>query len=237
MNSKKYENKYFSVLGDSISTLEGYSEPKGAEYYDLPHKRLADVFAVSDTWWGRVIESLGGKLLCNNSVSGSTVCWDEAYEKAYYGCSDERTSALSLGGINPDVIMVFLGINDWGWALPISRKRTGQVLDETKPKTFLDAYGKMLEKLKGNYPNAEIWCLTLPISRCSAMQDFQFPYCYRGRHIGEYSKAIRACATEYGCRVIDLDEKAPHDTLDGFHPNFDGMKALADAVLAELEKE
>ena len=161
-----YTNKYFSILGDSISTLEGYSEPKGAEFYELSYKLASGVFTLSDTWWGQVIDRLGGKLLRNNSISGSTVCWHPSYEIPSYGCSDERTSSLGKEGLNPDVIMVFLGVNDWGAGLPIRSHNTLQAETEN-PADFLSAYQKMLQKLKRNYPNAEIWCLTLPVSRCA----------------------------------------------------------------------
>ena len=227
-----YTNKYFSVLGDSISTLEGYSEPKEAAFYELSYKLASGVLTPLDTWWGRVIERLGGKLLRNNSISGSTVCWHPSYEIPSYGCSEERTSSLGEEGLHPDVIMVFLGINDWGAGLPV---RSYNPLQSEAPATFLCAYQKMLQKLKRNYPNAEIWCLTLPVSRCEGME--AFPYYYGGRHIAEYCDAIQEAAKEYGCRVIDLyTGKEPHDTIDGFHPNAKGMAILADGVLSALDK-
>ena len=58
-----YQNKYFSILGDSISTLEGYSQPREAAFYSGERKLKSGVFTPSDTWWGQVIERLGGQLL------------------------------------------------------------------------------------------------------------------------------------------------------------------------------
>ena len=231
-----YKDKYFSILGDSISTFEGYSEPVNAEYYNREYKICSGVLTLSDTWWGQVIDRLGGKLLRNNSISGSTVCWHPAYEVPSYGCSDERTSALDKEGVAPDVIMVFLGTNDWGAGLSVT-SASGAKGEESNLTIFSNAYRKMLERLKGNYPNAEIWCLTLPISRCLAMKNFEFPYYYGGRHIAEYCAAIEGNAKAYGCRVIDLYHYGtPHDTLDGFHPNVSGMKTLADGVMSALKK-
>ena len=69
-----YQNKLFSVLGDSISTLWGYSVPDYAAYYDLSNALAADILSKADTWWGDVIEYLGAELLVNNSFGGSTVC-------------------------------------------------------------------------------------------------------------------------------------------------------------------
>ena len=41
-----YKNKLFSVLGDSVSTLEGYSVPESAVYYDT--KESANRSAVDE---------------------------------------------------------------------------------------------------------------------------------------------------------------------------------------------
>ena len=96
----------------------------------------------------------------------------------------------------------------------------------------------MLTKLKRNYPNAEIWCLTLPISRCSTRENFEFPYYYGGRNILEYNEAIRACGAQFNCRIIDLEQNEERfDTMDGFHPNVSGMETIANGVLSQLSKE
>ena len=227
MNVNDYKNKYFSILGDSISTLDGYSQPKGGVYYDTARKLSLGVATSVDTWWGQVIERLQGKLLVNNSWSGSTVCWSPAYEIPAYACSDERTSALDKEGTAPDVIIIYMGVNDWGTGRQVL---PNQNANDTS--VFLTAYQEMLKKLKINYPQAEIWCLTLPISRCSAKANFEFPYYYNGEHIDSYCQAIRESAETYGCRVVDLFKNCePYDTVDGFHPNASGMQTIAKAVL------
>lgn len=233
MAALDYKNKLFSVLGDSISTLEGYSVPKGAEFYEGMNKFMADVFSPKNTWWGQVISRLGGELLINNSFSGSIVCEIPKCEIPSYGCSDERTSALHRGGALPDVIMIFMGINDWGCGIAPTEKyranaRNGLVFERD--------YARMLEKLKKNYPSAELWCFTLPVSACRKSGSFEFPYYCGGYHIAEYCEAIRACAEKYECRVIDLYKAAEmHDTIDGFHPNARGMKTLAENVVNALD--
>ena len=232
--SKDYRKKFFSVLGDSISTLEGYSVPKSAVYYDTAHKVASGVLTPLDTWWGQVIDEFGGELLINNSFSGSTVCWHPSFEIQSYSCSDERTASLDKESILPDVIMIYMGTNDWGNGFRVfCDERCDPVADNLV--IFFSAYQQMLKKLKTNYPNAEIWCLTLPISQCSTKKNFAFPYYYGGRNISEYCEAIRLCASEYGCRVIDLYNTAdPYDTLDGFHPTASGMKTIASAVVNEV---
>ncbi len=234
MNTQdRYQNKLFSVLGDSISTLAGYSEPGDAAYYDGMRKFEANVFLPEDTWWGQVVKRVGGEILVNNSISGSMVCKHRRCEVPSYGCSDERTSALGQNGLTPDVIMIFMGTNDWGGSM----KPTPSVkAHETDLAIFSVAYQRMLDNLHRNYPEAELWCFTLAVSTCTSKEDFAFPYRYAGRHIEEYCAVIRSCAETYGCRVIDMYETAaPYDTIDGFHPNADGMKTLADAVISQLQ--
>ena len=229
----RYENKYFSVLGDSLSTLEGYSVPKYAAFYDTARKLEAEVYIPSDTWWGKVIRHFDGRLLVNNSFSGSTVCWSPGYEIQSYGCSEERTSSLGKDGILPDVIMVLMGTNDWGKGT----KPMPDGGDSEDLSVFLVAYSKMLEKLKNNYPQAEIWCFTLPVSKCTKDPEFVFPYCYKGIHIEKYCEVIRKCANEKKCRIVDFYAASePYDTIDRFHPNAQGMKTLAKAAIDQLEE-
>lgn len=229
MNIKKYKNAFISILGDSISTFEGISVPKEASFYDTERKLRSNVLTIADTWWGRTIDYLQANLLVNNSIAGSTVTWNPGYEIQSYGCSDERTSSLSSGNILPDVIMVCLGINDWGAGV---RVFDGNDDDLT---VFINAYGDMLRKLKNNYRNAEIWCLMPAVSFCSAKTDFEFPNDKGGRHIAEYCRAIKRCADQNECKTIDLfNYSIAYDTIDGFHPNKEGMKTIADAVISWL---
>ena len=216
--TKKYEGKYFSLLGDSISTLAGYNPPECAVFYDWQMKRQAGIRGPEDTWWGIVLEELGGKLLVNHSWSGSLVSKLPQCEIQSYGSSNSRTSALGEEGREPDVILILMGLNDFGWGIG--------------PEAFADAYQTMLRKLRCQYPQAEIWCMTLPISRWSKNPDFVAPTCRAGWHLRDYNRAIRACAEERACRVVDLfcPEK-PYDTIDGYHPNAQGMRTLAQAVI------
>lgn len=229
-----YQNKRFSILGDSISTFEGRSEPDYAAFYDLAHKLEADVLVPGDTWWGAVIDQLGGELLVNNSFLGSTVCRSPRHEIQSYACSEERTSSLGNAECDPDVIMVYMGTNDWGKGTPLYDDGLHEYPKDTA-SVFYPAYKLMIERLKINYPQAEIWCFTLAKSCQTNSSDFVFPYCYAGRNIEEYCEVVRAVAAELGCRLIDLYACAePYDTIDGYHPNKDGMQTLAKAVLQAL---
>ncbi len=226
-----YQNKFFSILGDSISTLEGYNPPNCGVFYDWVNKYKSGVFTPDDTWWGQVVQRLGGRILVNNSYSGSCVCKLPAMEIESYGCSDKRTSALGMGPLNPGVIIIFLGTNDWGKGLPVfpTEFRSGL-------SVFATAYEAMLTKIKTNYPNAEIWCLTLPCSYPSQNPNRPFPTHFGGRDIADYCTAIRECATRAGCKVVDIYKpQSPFEAFDEFHPSADGMKTISELILAELE--
>lgn len=228
----KYFNKQFSILGDSISTLAGYN-PKGYKvFFDESNGEKASVHDMNDTWWGKVIDFFGGELLVNNSWSGSRVTGKSA-TLFPSGCSNERTSYLHMNGVKPNVIIIYFGFNDWA---------NGVALDDTHVfeesldySYFARAYNKMLENVTSNYPNAEIWCCTLNTTYMSTNQRFKFPYMHGGIHIEEYNREIKQSANNYNCKIADLYKyNTPYDTIDGLHPNADGMNTLATLVIKEM---
>lgn len=230
--NNKYHGKQFSILGDSISTLAGYN-PKGYKvFYNGENCEKSGVKEMENTWWGKVIDFFGGELLVNNSWSGSCVTSSNA-TLFPSGCSDERTSCLHINGVKPDVIIIYLGFNDWA---------NGVVLDGTHfleesldLSYFVCAYNKMLENVTSNYPNAEIWCCTLNTTYMSTNQRFKFPYMHGGIHIEEYNREIKQAANYYNCKIADLYKyNTPYDTIDSSHPNADGMNTLATLVIKEM---
>ena len=225
--NQEYQGKYFSILGDSISTLSGCNPPDCAVFYDLQQQYLSGVYKPADTWWGTVIQRLGGKLLVNHAWSGSLVCKHQDCEIESYGCSDYRTGGLDADGIRPDVVIVLLGLNDFGWGMPV----TGEGIRDPLA-VFSVAYEIMLTKLKNRYPQAEIWCLTLPRGYQSSQPETAMPLIRAGWHLQDYCQAIRDCARKTGCRLVDIFSiREPYDTIDGLHPNAAGMQTIAQAVL------
>lgn len=222
----RYKNKYFSILGDSLSTFSGYNPSDCAVFYDLHNKRLAQIYSPSDTWWGCVSEALGGKVLVNDSWAGSTVCKLKGSTVDSHACSDTRTGRLGFDGINPDVIMVLIGINDWGYSKPLTSE------DENSTYCFIGAYRTMLKKLKNNYPEAEIWCFTLPCIQREWVTDTSKKHAF-----SDYCDIIRKCASEEDCILLDIyDPDFSCETVDEVHPNYRGMLLIADKVLNEIER-
>lgn len=237
-DSWKWKNKYygkkFSILGDSISTLAGYN-PKGYKvFYDSENCERSAVKEMQDTWWGKVIDFFGGELLINNSWSGSRVTKSPNNDSLFpSGCSEKRTGGLHINGVKPDVIIVYLGTNDWAFGAELDGTRL--LIDKSNMQYFAAAYETMLEKTKTNYPNAEIWCCTLNTTFMSSNPSFSFPYEYGGTHIEKYNQIIKDTADMNNCKIIDLySYHIPYDSIDGSHPNADGMNTLATLIIREI---
>lgn len=228
----KYRKKKISILGDSISTLQGYNPDGYSVFYTEDNCPKADINGPDDTWWGKIIKHLDGELLVNCSYSGSWVAKMPDRDQLWYsGCSDERTSALHKGDTNPDIIIVYLGTNDWYFGA--SPEYNGDI-EILKEQSFSYAYNNMLTKLKAGYPEAEIWCCTLNISDIKNDRG-EFPFERRGVHMKVYSDIIKASALKNDCKVIDIYPYLfPYDSVDGYHPSAKGMEALAQLMIKEI---
>ena len=102
------QGKKVSIIGDSISSYEGYI-PSGYAYY-YPRE---DVNNVNKTWWYQLLEFCGATLEVNASSSGSRATNTRDDRPDFY----DRCSASVLG--NPDVIIVELGTNDSSYGIDL----------------------------------------------------------------------------------------------------------------------
>lgn len=69
----------------------------------------------------------------------------------------------------------------------------------------------------------------------SANPAFKFPRAYGGTDIGIFNEIIRKKAERYRCGLIDFAKfHLPYDSVDGTHPNADGMRMLAEMARTEL---
>lgn len=231
----------FSILGDSISTYQGYN-PVG--YYAF-FPENGEVAEVEDTWWQRVADDLELTLYANGSSSGATVAGDSTgAEDPQCGCNELRTNDLSgPEGACPDRIVIFLGTNDMLKAIPIGDNDGTGLVDEGEVTTFSDAYTLMLDKVQANYPLAEIYCCTLlPVGDYGT----ETPYVefVNGVQLtsADYGRAIVKIAGNRGLTVIDLSdcgvtiENLHEMTSDGVHPTVEGMRCIAEAVKEALCK-
>ncbi len=241
----------YSIMGDSISTFEGCTPDGFTLFYNGERLEKSGVRTPGDTWWGHVIKALDGKLLTDDAWSGSMV------EGAGFpaACSAERAQAI-LGpkGEKPDVILTFIGINDYGWggaaaqaaggshAMPrcIDKSTVAPRVAGEAPKDaarlFGEAYLKMLRNLRATAPGATIYCITLLPGRTQGCDHAEFAYRLRGVHLDEYNDAIRKAAREAGCRVADVRAFGrDYDSLEATHPTNLGMRQFASMVVRAMQ--
>lgn len=244
--------KAYSVLGDSISTFEGAIPPKNRCYYDAADTNGTGIASQAETWWMRVIAAEGGELLANASFSGSMVQGDG------FPAGRDPVRARQLlgeGGRMPDVVLVFIGINDYGWASPEAQFAGGS---EAAPKAaaydlsgvdpagcaddeavvrFEGAYAEMLANVREVAPDAEVWCVTLLPGRMADRAKGSFCYRLRGIDLEDYNEAIRNAAEQAGAHVADVAGLGfDYDASDGTHPTKEGMCQLATLVEAAMRK-
>ena len=212
----KDQKKRISILGDSVSTFAGITPPE-ALFYDAWRQEETGVTSPDDTWWMQVIQGMGGILGVNNSYAGSTVSGGFMTS----GTSEKRLRTLSAEG-EPDMIPVAMGANDWGFGV--------------HPQEFEYEYRRMLQRMKRLYPRAEIWCAT--ILRGKPVPEEEMFFNVDGVISPNiYSDIIRRIGTEEAVHLADVSGyHMEYETIDGVHPNREGMKMIACLWLKELQK-
>lgn len=202
-----------SILGDSISTFDGYSNDSvntnstigdNAVYYSGDNHGILDV---NETWWKQTADMAGIDILVNNSYSGDRVSYDSSKNRSINLHDDTGDNS----GTNPDIIAVYMGIND--------------LLNGVSNDTFKTSYDQMVEKMVNKYRNTKIFLFTLiPNKRVS--------------NVNEYNNIIKEIAEKYdNCVLVDLYENSGI-TLENcenymedsvaIHPNMAGMDKMTD---------
>lgn len=211
---------YFSIMGDSTSSLIG-TVPQGYKvYYDYERMQENAMRYISDAWWAKVISHFGGRLCVNNAYGGSCV----AGRHSFSGNSVKRTELLHNGNIAPDVVLVYMGFKDFGRGVPIK----GRNFLWKNPIYFEDAYALMLKRIQENYDPVRIICGTLARTYVAQKTVWQFPEAFKGNPLEDYNNSIRFIAQKYKCEIADLSaKKVCFETLDGVHPTLIGQEELA----------
>lgn len=204
-----------SILGDSISTYEGYNPIGYSVFYDYERTNEYGLTNVNNTWWMKVINALNGELCINNSFAGSTV-----YKFSEYSISaKERCQALHTQDDEPDVILVYAGTNDCLAKMPIN--------------DFYNAYDKMLKRIKERYKNAKIFSATLAmgdLKEGAMLADTYF-------NLEAYSNVIKKVCVANDVEVVDLlKHKTFYSANDYRHPNKEGHELISKWWIEELKK-
>lgn len=239
LNCRAEKAKTVSILGDSISTYTGYIPDGNAVYYTGSN---CGVTSVNQTWWKRVINHSGCVLNVNNSWSGSRVTTTNG--EASSGIA--RATLLDNGN-DPDVIIVYLGINDFNNNVALGTF-DGRGNTPASTTTFREAYANMLKNILRKYTKSKVCvCTLLPDQRNSA--DVNDPE-YNGNevYLSDFNRAIKELAAAYCVEVIDLATcgitnynaalyMGDYSDSSGLflHPNADGHELMARKVMHSLK--
>lgn len=202
--------KYVSILGDSISTYQGISNDTtmNSTLFANPCY-YKGAFPLEKTYWMQVINNLGLTLCVNNSWSGGNLS----------GIDDE-TSGVNRArqlwrdsGEKPDLVIVFMGLNDLGRGIDV--------------QVFAKDYKKTLNIIKESFPLAKICCVNLP--------DRDVYLKARAELFNEaIENAVKAAGENFF--IADLYRSRLNNdfyylnTVDGLHPDEDGMRIIAEIV-------
>ncbi|MBR1742490.1 MAG: SGNH/GDSL hydrolase family protein, partial [Lachnospiraceae bacterium] len=187
--------------------------------------------SVYDTWWGIVNKTIHAFLCVNNSYSGSRVT-GQGFPAA---ASMERVTNLHTGDYSPDLVLVYIGFNDFGKGLRVNKK--GMSVLSHKEASFSEAYRQMIISIKKNYPRAKIICGTLMRTKIKAHENWIFPETYAGVPFEDYNVAIRKVCKKQNCYLVDLAALGTsYESLDGSHPTAEGHATIAWAWLQCLQK-
>lgn len=218
----------FSILGDSISTYQGYNPPNFSVYYDPARCIQHGIQSVQDTWWARVIQHYHGNLSGNNSYSGSKVSgrsFPAANQMA-------RLTYLKAHDV-PDFLLVYLGCNDFGYGVPLNPSKFHF---RKNAEYFDDAYDILLKNLKKLLPGTAIICATLLKTYMANDAAWSFPENFNGHTaFTEYNDAIRRACHKNAVCLADLSSlNLKYETLDGTHPTAQGHQEIACAWIQAL---
>ena len=222
-----------SIMGDSISTFEGCNPRGYAVYYDPEMQEANEMKSVEDTWWMQVIRAMGGGLCVNDSYSGSLV--SGMFFPA--AISDERLDSLRTETDSPDIILIYMGVNDYGYGVKISREQMGLHFSREHRDfhLFEDAYDGMLKGMRERFPGTAIVCGTLMSTAVKYRPGWGFSDSCWGTELKEYNDTIRMAAAQNGCLLADLAGTGlRYETLDGTHPTAKGHGTIAEAWIRSL---
>ena len=243
-----------SIIGDSISTYEGWLTSGYRTYYPR-----GTVDSVTQTYWYKLINNLmkNAKLDTNGSWTGSCVtrCANSSYSGNHWYGHEFGARVMTDGLGKPDVIIFFGGTND-------SNNVGGTVLytgyssftdsSTTIPEdsvfeslfatadaatnltavkalddtTFIPAYIKMIRTLNVMYPKAKVLMLIGDHIRPSMRSSIL--------KIGAHYNA------KYGYRVVDFQNISPFKKnnpitkADSCHPDDNGFTVMANYLYQQV---
>ena len=212
------EGKTFVVLGDSYSTFAGMVDPDtNFVWYDTAqvNRGGTDVCEASQMWWSILSDSLGMRMVQNNSFSGSTIGY-HGYDDDKDGKPDDYSDRAFITRmpnlVKADYILIFGGTNDSWSGEPVGSY--GQFSRDSL-YTFRPAMERLLAGLKELQPEAKPVVIINSELR------------------SEITASEQALADKYDVPYVVLYDIAKH----WGHPTQAGQRAIAEQVIRALRRQ
>lgn len=209
------------LIGDSISTFEGWLPEGYAAYYP---KTASEITEVTHTYWYRLIYDLmpDATLDRNLAYSGSRVSKIGAADSDKY---DFVSRIDNVGFDNPDVVLIHGGTNDRRVStpdhVPLGEYGFDLPLDQLDRYCFRSSYVCMVRKIMEKHPGVKIVCIigdTLNTEKYQGLAD-----------------SIRAIAEHYGFSIVNFSYAL--ESADGVHPNASGAQYMADRIYEVMAQD
>ena len=205
------------IFGDSYSTFRGFV-PEGFGYsYSEDRTDGNEVVRVEDTWWHRVITAADGKLIQNNSWSGSTIGYtgyngeDLSKTKSFIYRFKKLLDEDFFSKNRIDTFFIMGGTND-SWSHAPIGETVYENFNEGEFYSVLPAVCYFFKLVSETLPESKIYCLV-------------------NTDLDEkITEGMVQAAEHYKINVIRFSHI---DKWHG-HPTIQGMKDISDEVLKQL---
>lgn len=240
-----------SVLGDSISSYQGVSV--GNAYYTA-----AKIPSVNSMWWKQLCRITGAEPLVIDAYASSccavaSASWTSSITP---GVDDSRCRALHTGStssgnrIDPDIILIAMGLNDFQANVPLGAWDGHESLASSDTATWRGAYANMLLKIHTEYPDALVFCLSpwFFVRGSSSVVNMNSG----GNTYQDFEDVMREVCNILGGVYIDCSNfgfnrqnysgstfAIVETTTDGsiFHPNATGQEILGQCIAAAVREK
>lgn len=209
------------LIGDSISTFEGWLPEGYSAYYP---KTASEITEVTHTYWYRLIYELmpDATLDRNLAYSGSRVSKIGVADSDKY---DFVSRIDNVGFDNPDIVLIHGGTNDRRVStpehVPLGEYGFDLPLDQLDRYCFRSSYVCMVRKIMEKHPGVKIVCIigdTLNTEKYQGLAD-----------------SIRAIAEHYGFSIVNFSYAL--ESADGVHPNASGAQYMADRIYEVMAQD
>lgn len=218
-NSYDFSTKTIQFLGDSITeAICGDVDEEGdfISYVDYANDYLNFQMCMNNGKAGRMFSDFGGS---------------------------ELSFSLDMGSMynnSADISVIFLGVNDY--LTNRENKRYGDINATESTAGYVGSVRYALKQLKMNYPNQEIFFVTMYDIAKTA--NSTYTDIAGSPQLPDYMEVLRKLVKESGYHLIELYDTGFMDctdaatsgtyTADGLHPNDAGNRVLGEHIAAEL---